>query len=396
MKISAPHLFHQVRNPGFLKLFLFTIPLLAGILFIFINPSKLDASDFILIAWNPGQELIKTGSVYAGYPYPIWTVLVMLPFVVWPPQTAMILWLICNLLMLAAGLAIFISLLDWQISPGLFALVVCLSGFFLPVLTSTWLGQLSTFSFFILALTAYLFLRQRWTWLGIVVGLSFIKPQVMILLAGLILLWALWRRRLQTLLGFSGVIIVLVLISLPFISFPGQIIGGGISSHLTTYIKSTSTLWGLSLSLGILWLVPAAIAVVLITWLGWIWLPFLRGRVISSNRVLFLFSAATMVNLILVPYSWMHSLVLLLLPFGYSFALALRMITKVRFTWLILLFVIMHPLMLGLFIALSGSTHTQAYQIIPALALLPTMVFLEFQAGDHTTINGKPALSGQT
>jgi hypothetical protein len=247
-----------------------------------------------------------------------------------------------------------------------------------------------------LALATYLFLRQRWTWLGIVVGLSFIKPQVMILLAGLLLLWSLWRRHLQTLLGFSGIMTVLVLISLPFISFPGQIIGGGIGSHLTTYIKSTSTLWGLFLSLGISWVVPAVISIVLITWLGWIWLPFLRGRVISSNRILFLFSATTMVNLILVPYSWMHSLVLLLLPFGYSFALALRMITKVRFTWLILLFVIMHPLMLGLFIALSGSTHTQAYQIIPALALLPTMVFLEFQAGDHTTINGKPALSGQT
>ena len=121
----------------------------------------------------------------------------MLPFVVWPTQTAMVLWLICNLLMLAAGLAIFISLLDWQLSLGLFALVVCLSGFFLPTLTSTWLGQLSIFSFFILALTTYLFLRQRWTWLGIVVGLSFIKPQVMILLAGLLLLWALWRRRFR-------------------------------------------------------------------------------------------------------------------------------------------------------------------------------------------------------
>ncbi len=181
----------------------------------------------------------------------------------------MVLWLLCNLLMLAAGLAIFISLLDWQLSPGLFALVVCLSGFFLPVLTSTWLGQLSIFSFFILALTTYLFLHQRWTWLGIVVGLSFIKPQVMILLAGLLLLWSLWRRRLQTLLGFGGVMTVLVLISLPFISFPGQIIGGGIGSHLTSYIKSTSTLWGLFLTLGISWVVPAVISIVLI-YMAWL------------------------------------------------------------------------------------------------------------------------------
>jgi hypothetical protein len=37
-----------------------------------------------------------------------------------------------------------------------------------------------------------------------------------------------------------------------------------------------------------------------------------------------------------------------------------------------------HPLMLGLFLVFSGLTHTQAYQIIPALLLLPTMCILEY------------------
>jgi len=377
--MSIRNLFQPIRNPVFFKLFLVTMPLLSGILFTFMNPSKLDASDFMLIAWNPGQELLTTGSIYADYPYPLWTVVVMLPFTVWPPQTAMVLWFTCNLLMLAASLALFVSLFDWEISPVLFALVVSLSGFFLPVLTSIWLGQLTIFSLFMLALTTYLFLHQRWTWLGIVLGLSFIKPQVMILLAGLLLLWALWQRRWQTLLGFGAVIMLLTLISLPFISSPGQIIGGGIDSHLATYIQRTSTLWGLFLSLGIPWFVPLVISLTLMIWLGLIWLPILRGTEMSSNQVLFLFSAATMVNLMAVPYSWMHNLTLLLLPLGYSLALALKVKSRARFAWLALLFVIMHPLMLGLFIALNGPDHTQAYQIIPALALLPTMYFLEFQ-----------------
>jgi hypothetical protein len=379
MNISAHHLFRPIRNPGFLKIFVVTLPMLAGILFIFMLPGKLDASDFMLIAWDPARELLTTGSIYANYPYPLWTVIVMLPFTVWSPQLAMVLWFICNLLMLAASLALFLTLFDWEISPVLFVLIVALSGFFLPILTSIWLGQLTIFSLFMLALTVHLFLHQRWTWLGIVLGLSFIKPQVMIMLAGLLLLWALCQRRWKTLLGFITVIIFLTLISLPFIANPIQIIGGGIGSHLASYIQSTSTIWGLLLRLGIPWYVPAVISLALIIWLGWIWLPVLRGQELSVNQILFLFSMTTLVNLITIPYSWMHNLALLLLPFGYSLTLVLKVKSRARFVWMALLFFIMHPLMLGLYVALNGPDHTQAYQIIPALALLPIMCFLEYQ-----------------
>ncbi|MBI5962136.1 MAG: DUF2029 domain-containing protein [Chloroflexi bacterium] len=366
-----------IQNMNFFKLVLLVAALLAVILFVFIDPRKLDASDFLLIAWYPGQELLTTGSIHADYPYPLWTVLVMLPFVVWPPQTSMLLWFICNVLMLAASLVIFMRLFEWNVSPVFFISLVLLGGYFLPVLTSLWLGQLTIFSLLILALTAYMFKTQRWGWLGIMLGLSFIKPQVMILLAGLLLLWALWQRRWGVLLGFGAVILLLTLISLPFISSPGQIIGGGISSHLGTYLRQTSTLWGLFLNLGMSWPVPLAISLALLAWLGWVWLPFLRGTETSSGRILFLFSAATLVNLMAIPYSWMHNLSLLLLPLGYSLTRALKIKSGARLAWLTLLFFIMHPLLLGLFIAFSEFDHTQAFQIIPALALLPIMLFLE-------------------
>lgn len=381
MNIFFRNFFNPIRNPGIFKLFLIIIPLLAGILFIFITPAKLNvnASDFMLIAWNPGQQLLATGSIPAEYPYPLWTVAVLIPFVIWAPKISLTIWFFCNLLMLAGSLSIFISLFDWELSPALFALTVSLSGFFLPVLTSVWLGQLTIFSLFILALTTYFFLRQKWTWLGIALGLSFIKPQIMILLAGLLLLWALWHRRWQVYYGFGAVMIALVLISLPFISNPQQIIGGGIASHLGTYIKLTSTIWGLCLSLGISWVIPLLVSIALVLWLGWVWLPFLFGKETSSNRILFLFSVAIMVNLIVVPYSWMHNLALLLLPFGYSLSLILKKKGWTRTAWLVLLFIIMHPLMVGIFLAFSGPDNSQAYQVIPALALLPLMALLEFQ-----------------
>lgn len=377
--MSTRNLFQPLRNPSFIKYFMVSIPLLAGFLLIFIDPGKLDASDFMLIAWNPAQELLRTGSIYANYPYPLWTVVVMLPFTLWPAKTAMVLWLICNLLMLAASLSLFISLIDREVSPVLFALAVFLSAYFLPVLTSFWIGQLTIFSLFILALTTYLYLHQRWTWLGIVLGLSFIKPQVMILLAGLLLLWALWHRRWQIWIGFSALILILVLISIPFMSSPGQIFGGGISDHLTTYVQKSSTIWGLFLSLGIPWFFPLLISFILSIWLVWIWLPVFRGKEISINQVFFLFSAAILINLIVIPYSWMHNLTLLLLPFGYSLHLALKVKHRVRFVWLTFLLVLMGPFTLGLFMAFDRTNNTQAYQIIPALILLPTMVYLELR-----------------
>lgn len=380
---SSP-LFQPIRDAGFFKLFLMALSLAVGMSYIFINPSNIDASDFLLIAWNPAQELLATGSVFADYPYPLWTVIVMLPFTVWPPKVAMIVWLACNLLMLAASLALLVPLFDWELSPLLFTLAISLSVFFLPTLTSMWLGQLSIFSLLILALTVHLFLHQRWAWLGVVLGLSFIKPQVMILLAGLLLLWALWHHRWQVLFGFGGVIAVLVLISLPFISSPGQIIGGGISSHLGTYILRTSTIWGLSLSLGSSWVIPAAVSLGLLVWLGWVWLPVLHEREPSRRQVFLSFSAAILVNLIALPYSWMHNLTILLLPFVYSFSMALKAKDPARAGWLAILFLIMHPLMVGLFVAFSGRDHTQAYQVIPALAVIPVMILLETTTQPHS------------
>lgn len=362
------------------SLFLFIFPLLALIVGVFIKPWRLDASDFILIAWNPGRELLATGSVHADYPYPLWTVAAMLPFSVWEPPIAMTLWFACNLLMLSASLAILLTLFDWKISPALLGFLIPLSALFLPVLSSLWLGQLTIFSLFILVLTVWFFQREQWTWLGMALGLSFIKPQVMILLVGLILTWALYRRRWRVWTGFGAVMLLLVLISLPFVSNAGQLIGGGISRHLGTFLQWTSTIWGLALELGLSWLAPAAVSSALAAWLGWLCLPFLREERTPANRRLFLFSAVVLVNLIILPYSWMHNLALLLLPAAYCLSLILKISGRMRVLLPTLLFLITHPLMTALFLVFGISRHTQAYQVIPALLLLPLMVYLEDRA----------------
>jgi hypothetical protein len=312
----------------------------------------------------------------------------MLPLTLWSPQTAMILWFFLNVLMLTAGLSLIFLQFGSGISILQFAFSILFSVFFLPVLSSIWLGQLSIFSFFILALTTYLFSKQRWAWLSVVLGLSFIKPQVMIMLAGLILLCALFHHRWEILLGFGAVVAVLILISLPFISSPGQIVGGGIAKHLAEYIQDTSTIWGLFLQMGIPWVFALLVSIALIIWLILLWWPFMGDKAISLQDIPSLFSAAVLVNLITIPYSWMHNLALLLLPIGYCLALAYQMDGKWRAIWLAVLFGVMHPLMLGLYISLPGPKPPQAYQVIPALLLLPLMFFMIFQKNRSIELSG--------
>ncbi len=369
-----------ISKTSIFKLILIVALLLAGFLLIFIDPLKLNSSDFMLFAWYPGQELLMTGSVHLDYPYPLWTVVILLPFTIWTPRMAILLWFICNLIMLAACIVLLIRLFEWSGPPVFFLSIVILCGYFLPVLTSIWLGQLTIFLMLILTLTAYLFKYQRWRWLGFVLGLSFIKPQVMILLVGFLLFWALWQRRWQVLIGFGMAVIFLLLISLPFISKPIQIIGGGIGSHLVTYIQQTSTLWGLLLLFGFSWWAPLVISLILLAWLGYIWFHLPTQIAVLPDRMNYIFSVTIIINLMIVPYSWMHNLALLLLPLGYGLTLVLRMKSGARFIWLILLFGIMHPLMLGVFNKLSGPLVSQAYQVIPAIVLLPTIYFLELQA----------------
>ena len=140
---------------------------------------------------------------------------------------------------------------------------------------------------------------------------------------------------------------------------------------------------------GLPWQVPFVLSLGMMIWLGWVWLLFVQGKEIAKSRILFLFSAATIVNLVVVPYSWMHNLTLLLLPFAYCLWLVIKMKGTVRMVWLTLLVFVTHPLMVMLFFMLSLPSVSQAYQGIPALVLLPMMVFFENKVNKAVLLDGK-------
>lgn len=371
-------IFQPIRTPSFLKLFLFILVLLVCIVFIFIRPDNLEQSDFMLIAWYPGQQLLHTGFVDANYPYPLWTVIVMLPLVVWAPKTAMLLMFVCNMLMLSASLTLFVLIFKWELSPVLLVLYVFISVLFLPVLSSLWLGQLTIFSLLILMLILYFYLNKRWGLLGFVIGLSFIKPQVLLLLAGSLLFWSLWKKQWMVWRSFIIVIASLVLASIPFVSTPLQIIGGGINGHLETYIRETSTIWGVFMGLGQTWVLPFLISFALLIWLAWEWLKFVFGITGKYISPVNLFLLTVIINLIVIPYSWMHNLILLLPSLGYFFTSILKSQVRQKNIWIAFLFFIMYPLPIILFIVFMNLTTVQIFQIVPVLILLPFILFFEY------------------
>jgi hypothetical protein len=337
----------------------------------------------MLIAWSPGQQLLAGHTVDINYPYPLWTVVVMLPFAIWSPKVAMLLWFLTNILMLATSICILIELLSGSISPLRLVLVVAAVGFFFPVLTSIWLGQLTIFSLLVLIMIPYAIMRQQWWQVGIYLGLSLIKPQVTILVTVAVLAWALWTRRWRIIAGFGCVMVLLVVIALPFASSLRQIIGGGVDNHLFLYLDKTSTLWALCLTLQSSWALPMAISIALLIWLGYLWLPLFR-RDISFDRVTFLIALTTVVNLLIIPYSWMHNLLLLVFPAGYGLACAWRLSCIGRSLWSIVLIALMHPFFLLIYFTLTLSSNSQAYQIIPAVILLPMLFIIQWQVDNHS------------
>lgn len=210
-------------------------------------------------------------------------------------------------------------------------------------------------------------------------GFSLIKPQVTILVTGFVLLWALWVRRWQIIAGFVLIVALLTVISLPFIAAPRQLIGGGIGEHLSGYLAETSTLWALCLALGSSLLVPAVLSAALLGWIAWKWLPVLRSAQVS-DRFSYLIALTMIVNLVVVPYSWLHNLLLLLFPLAYGFARTWQLAPGRRLLWFLVLLGVMHPFFLLVYFGLSMPLDLQTYQVIPALALLPLLVLVQRQA----------------
>jgi len=186
-----------------------------------------------------------------------------------------------------------------------------------------------------------------------------------------------WQRRWKVLAGFGAVLLLFLAIAAPFAATPRQILGGGVAEHLHLYLAQTSTLWGLSLVLlSPSLILPALVSCLLCGWVAYLWISALRtGR--WAERMMYLIAVTTIVNLLVIPYSWSYNHAMLVLPFCYAISQAWRLPERSRLAWIAGLFGLIYPFSRLIYTTLTAVHQSDVFQVIPVLLFLPLMVALQ-------------------
>ena len=160
------------------------------------------------------QAVIKVDPTFegkGGFAYPLYVILTFLPLVYLPYDWAQAVWMV-TLQWVAVGIAVVVVRLErWRVSPlGLTALALgCL--FFYPVVRTIFLGQFTLHVTLSLGLTLLALRSGRDGWAGVFLALSSIKPQMVIQVGPLLVLWAAYQRRWRFVAGLAAGGVALVL-----------------------------------------------------------------------------------------------------------------------------------------------------------------------------------------
>ena len=100
--------------------------------------------------------------------------------------------------------------------------------------------------------------------------------------------------------------------------------------------------------------------------------------------MMYLIVVTTIVNLLIIPYSWSYNHALLVLPFCYAMSQAWRLSGRSRLVWIASLFGLIYPFSRLIYTTLTAVHQSDVFQIIPVLLFLPFMVALQRHV-DHSS-----------
>lgn len=129
------------------------------------------------------------------FAYPFYTVFVIAPLTLLPYGWAAAVWLALLEFGLLAALLLLLDVYRWQPSPGLLIPIVGWTLLFYPHLRGILLGQFVVLIGVLLALVVWALTHRRDGLAGVALALTTIKPQVVLLVIPLLLLWAIGQRR---------------------------------------------------------------------------------------------------------------------------------------------------------------------------------------------------------
>jgi hypothetical protein len=243
------------------------------------------------------------------------------PFALLPVRISAALWLLCSEAMLIYAITRFWKMLPLPGGLAGQALVIFLLAFFLPVIVVIWTGQYSMLMLFLAVLVYEFARREQDLWAGFFLMLLCLRPNPVVLIIPIMLLWFLWQKRWRLLISFGGSCVAVALASelaSPgwFVRWFGYTLGSG--GKLSYYINTTPTLWGLAYDISPY--SPAAIKnmVILVICLVFLLISCLFLRKTRQLNLGAVFSVAVALSLLLTPYAWNYDQVLLLFPILWS------------------------------------------------------------------------------
>ncbi|MCC6604564.1 MAG: DUF2029 domain-containing protein [Anaerolineae bacterium] len=285
--------------------------------------------------WLPLRaELGSTWMPDDRAPFPLWTLLLALPFAALDLGWGAAAWLAFSLCVLGGGMVLLITTYYEKPLPvAEFALVALFTFTYRAVLVSMNNGQITFLLFFLLALFLWLVRRERPFLAGIILSLVIIKPNAFVLFVPAFGLWLLWRRRWHILAGAAAGGLGMLLVS--WLVLPGWLSEWLNVTGKTEVTAITPTVWGLAYEIWPeWWAILGLVFVVVVT--AVVGLILFRNPTLTETEVMPL---ALIGSLLTTPYAWVYEHLLLLLPALLIF-FAFKHRGLAAAIWLVLVFVL--------------------------------------------------------
>lgn len=258
------------------------------------NPALIDDIERSLTDWHEPFTMHAWFAPFGN--------LIMMPFTFINFSTASYFWLITNIAILFLS-----SILLWQGSKSSVWLSIFITFFFCMTLISLICGQVNTLEVLGLALFLTFMKKEKFLFAGVSLGLTTIKPHLVILTLPILLLTFVRRKEWRVLAGFSG--IMLIIFALLTAIYPPWFSSfwNSLSFGLGTF-RQTPTINGLLVLMGNYTLGK------------WIWLIFLGITIVtwwySKKRIDYrtMIDITLLVGLFIAPLGWSYDQIMLLLP----------------------------------------------------------------------------------
>jgi len=248
-----------------------------------------------------------------SYAYPLPLAVILLPLGLLPLEVAAMVWVALTYLAILFAFKLIIGMLRFSPSPAY--VLPALAGVFLfrPVAVTFYINQIDGFTLLWLTSSLFLWERKKLFWGGVLIAFTVLKPQQGIPLLAFLGVWQVLRSQWKILLGEGFTLLSLYGLGVLFDpAWLQRWLSFGVNK-VSLNFYSTPTLWGLSAlackpSLSCVYWLGAILSGVAVLMLFWV---FLRK---SAQDSFFIMGLVICITLLISPYLWTYSQLLLILP----------------------------------------------------------------------------------